>query len=302
VASTLRIQPLHLTGAATLVSRGIAVLKRPRQVSFTFGRRERGHRMKIAHVLAVLALVAVGSAPVAATDLSKIDRTIAKEPAYQSKPKYCLLVFGPGAKTRVWLVLDGDTLYADRNGNGDLTEEGERFIPAQPEYVPKRGRRVWKVGDITAPGGKVMYTALSVSDIFEVVDSNFEGRGLGVTVKVPVGNTRSFQSAGSLVHPTEGHSLRFADRPEDAPVIHFGGPLRIMLMGPERFTKGIQAGQRYELHARVGTPGLSKDTATIIDDTDMFSFVNADHGSVAEREYTDRHGRNQRQHLKLACD
>ncbi len=60
--------------------------------------------------------------PAQALDLARLDRTIAKEPAYQSKqPRYCLLVFGSEAKTRVWLVLDGDTLYVDRNGNGDLT-------------------------------------------------------------------------------------------------------------------------------------------------------------------------------------
>jgi hypothetical protein len=61
-----------------------------------------------------------------AADLSKIDRTIKKEPKYKGKPKYCLSVFGPEAKTCVWLVLDGDVLYVDRNGNGDLTEEDER--------------------------------------------------------------------------------------------------------------------------------------------------------------------------------
>jgi hypothetical protein len=26
----------------------------------------------------------------------------------------------------MWLVLDGDTLYIDGNGNGDLTEQGEQ--------------------------------------------------------------------------------------------------------------------------------------------------------------------------------
>ena len=31
----------------------------------------------------------------------------------------------PEAQTRVWIVQDGDTLYVDRNGNGDLTEPGE---------------------------------------------------------------------------------------------------------------------------------------------------------------------------------
>src|SRR5262249_21300210 len=62
----------------------------------------------------------------AAADLTKIDRTLTKEPAYQGTPKYCLLVFGPQAKTRVWLVLDGEVVHVDRNGNGDLTEKGKQ--------------------------------------------------------------------------------------------------------------------------------------------------------------------------------
>jgi hypothetical protein len=71
-------------------------------------------------------------------DLSKIDRTIAKEPVYQTKtPKYCLLVFGPEAKTRMWLVLDGKVMYVDRNGNGDLTGADEQVPPN-----PKNGRFV----------------------------------------------------------------------------------------------------------------------------------------------------------------
>ena len=35
-----------------------------------------------------------------AADLSKVDRILTKEPAYRSKPRYCVLVFGPEAKTR----------------------------------------------------------------------------------------------------------------------------------------------------------------------------------------------------------
>src|SRR5262249_1657660 len=65
----------------------------------------------------------------APVDLAKIDRTIKKEPAYKGKPEYCLLVFGPQAKTRVWLVRDGDLLYVDGNGSGDLTEAGKRWRP-----------------------------------------------------------------------------------------------------------------------------------------------------------------------------
>jgi hypothetical protein len=71
-------------------------------------------------ILALLACSANGQ------DVSKIDRTVAKEPPYTTKsPLYCLLLFGPEAKAKVWLVLDGDKLYVDRNGNGELTEPGE---------------------------------------------------------------------------------------------------------------------------------------------------------------------------------
>jgi RNA polymerase sigma factor (sigma-70 family) len=56
----------------------------------------------------------------------------AKEPKYRNEPRYALLVFGPKRATRVWMVLDGTTLYVDRNGNGDLTEPGERLEPNNP--------------------------------------------------------------------------------------------------------------------------------------------------------------------------
>jgi len=95
-------------------------------------------------ILAVLLAILVGSAvPVRAADLAKIERTIAKEPVYKDKPHYCLLVFGAEAKFRVWVVRDGDVVYVDRSGNGDLAEEGKRF-------PVKRGgsnyRRPWQPG------------------------------------------------------------------------------------------------------------------------------------------------------------
>ena len=104
--------------------------------------------MPVSRLALILGTMILWVVPAQAVDLTKIPRVIAKEPAYQGKPKYCLLVFGPEAKHRVWLVLDGDDLYVDRNGNGDLTEKGERFVLALDEYNRKRGRRVWNVGDI----------------------------------------------------------------------------------------------------------------------------------------------------------
>src|SRR5262249_61068994 len=83
--------------------------------------------------------------PALGVDLTKIDRTIAKEPVYQSKtPSYGLLVFGPEAKSRAWIVMDGDSLYVDRNCNGDLTEPGERLV-IKKSWEQKSGR--WITGD-----------------------------------------------------------------------------------------------------------------------------------------------------------
>ena len=79
-----------------------------------------------------LAVLSFWPLPAAAVDWDKIDRTIAKQPVYQSKaPQYCLLVFGAEAKTRVWLVLDGEVLYVDRNGNGDLHQGRGNTIRVQ---------------------------------------------------------------------------------------------------------------------------------------------------------------------------
>src|SRR5262249_24705247 len=100
--------------------------------------------MKVTWALLLMALAAETGR---AADLAKIDRTIGKEPAYQNKPGYCLLVFGPEAKTRVWLVKDGAVVYLDRNGNGDLTEEGER-LGASPGA---------SAGTITDSTGKTKY-------------------------------------------------------------------------------------------------------------------------------------------------
>src|SRR5437016_5954005 len=81
---------------------------------------------------------------VGAADLATIDRRIAKEPAYKSKPRYCLLVFGPKAKMRLWLVLDGDVIYADRNGNSNLTEPDKKIPATKNEY----GGRVFHIGSV----------------------------------------------------------------------------------------------------------------------------------------------------------
>src|SRR5436305_12260830 len=110
------------------------------------------------HVLAV-ALILLASGAGEAADLKKIDRQIKKEPAYQSKsPRYVLLAFGPEAKGRAWLVLDGDVLYVDRDGDGDLTKAGNKVAAKKGE--PRDQGLLFEAGDLTLDGKK--HTQLKV--------------------------------------------------------------------------------------------------------------------------------------------
>src|SRR5262245_39634776 len=154
--------------------------------------------MRIARVLSALAFLALSLAPASAADLTKVDRTIAKEPAYKSKPRYCLLVFGPEAKTRVWLVLDGDVLYVDRNGDGDLTQKDERLMPERPPLDDRWHDYV--IGDIIDLDGRTKYPNLRLRAM------------KGGEARVSV---RAYRDHEQHTGYDDG-SLRFADRPQIA--------------------------------------------------------------------------------------
>jgi hypothetical protein len=197
--------------------------------------------MRIAHLLLALPLVAIGSAPASATDLTKIDRTIAKEPAYKSKPQYCLLVFGLQARFRVWLVRDGDVLYVDRNGNGDLTEAGEQVKRhAHPTIF-------FRAGDITQADEKLTHRDLSV--MFEET--------WGAVKVTPAGLREQQTPRFASGYWDTDDPLRFADKPHRAPIIHFAGPLTMRLENLSVLERGNKPS---ELRVRIGTPGLGKGT------------------------------------------
>jgi hypothetical protein len=244
------------------------------------------HPLRTAGLAALLLLPGAASA----TDLKKIDRTITKEPVYASKqPRYCLLVFGPEATTRVWLVVDGDFLYIDRNGNGDLTEPGERvrfagFRAVAPgEVAPGEvaqgafaAERDVDAGDILE--GKLKHEHLVVTQ--ERVRPKFAAKEpweeelQAVAAKGP--ETLVYQLRLTLeIRPRPGDPIRiacrisqyagmdgagflqFADRPEDAPIVHFRGPMTMGLHSPQRLVLGSE---KCELLTVVGSPGMGKGT------------------------------------------
>jgi hypothetical protein len=197
----------------------------------------------------VLIMLLISSAASAAVDLAKIERKIVKEPAYRSKPKYCLLVLGPEAKTRVWLVQDGDTLYVDRNGNADLTEASEK-IAAEKDADAEEGVYTFKAGDLrdgerlhkelNLSVMKIDYMAQREDAVKKLLKKNPKARGyyLSLAVEMPgrkgAGTGGRVQQSTSLVDGTG--VLQFSERPQDAPIVHFGGPWQVTLFSKHQLT------------------------------------------------------------------
>lgn len=226
-----------------------------------------------------LAAVLLASAGFAA-DPPKIDRAIGPQPKYAGKPAYCLLVFGPDAKHRVWLVRDGDTLFVDKNGNGDLTDPGE----AVAKTKPRKGReddesRTFDIGDVTV-GGRT-HKGLTVSALPLAEFANVEAGKLppvraalekdktavaySVRCEVDAPGVKGGGTAGRLSMSAGWLDLNgpllFAVRPADAPVIHFGGPLEITFYGE---LPKMRVGRGSEFVLVVGTPGFGPGTFAML--------------------------------------
>jgi hypothetical protein len=209
-----------------------------------------------------------------AADLKQIDRKIGKEPAYKLKPKYALLVFGPEAKTRVWLVNDGDTLYVDRNGNGDLTEAGKKVL-AEKNPDAAEGEYTFKIGDFRDGEllHKELYVYFSKMDHLADLDpdakaflaKNPNGRQVGVRVDMQLPGRKGNGIGGRVRQHTfyadTNGIMQFADKPADAPIIHFGGPWSILLWGNHT----LMIDRETDLILGVGTPGVGPGSTAWVD-------------------------------------
>jgi hypothetical protein len=206
-----------------------------------------------------------------------VDRTIKKEPAYKGKPEYALLVFGPEARSRVLVVRDGDTLYADKNGNGDLTDAGER-IGGKKGQVGRSGvyceRTLFLVGGITGARGEALgfsyeyYQDRTVGDFFHLYE-NFKAKDDNVS--------------GTHVQglPGEGPvEFLFGKSPRDCPVAWFQGPLAVRDITQDPFRPGTEG----QVMIRLGTPGVLKGSFAAVT-TDA---VPKDVHPVAEIEFPGR--------------
>lgn len=234
-----------------------------------------------------------------AADPPAFERSIQKEPAYRTKtPQYGLLAFGPDGKERVWVVLDGDTLYVDRNGNGDLTDPGEKVATKKTDRPREDGDGYqFDIGDITTGGRTHKAAAVRCGPLSAYADSELGKRpdvkavlaknpkALAFSVvcdtEVPgvkgggVGGRVSF-GAGPI---DLNGPLQFAASPAAAPVMHFGGPLQVSFFA-DRPT--MRVGRSGEFVLVVGTPGVGPGTFAMVAYEDT---IPKDAKPVAEVEY-----------------
>jgi hypothetical protein len=228
----------------------------------------------------------LATTPALGADPPKVNRTITKEPAYRTKaPKYGLLVLGPTGQHQVWLVQDGDTLYVDRNGNGDLTDPGARIAAKKPRdgVAPEEGEFTFEIGDLTVGGQTHKGFRLSVAPLAIYVGSSIGDRPDVKAVLAKDPKATVMMLSGDVAVPDlkgggiDGRVsflagfidlngvLRFADTPATAPVIHFGGPLEVTFYGD---LPTMRVGRASEFVLVVGTPGAGPGTFAMVAYTD----------------------------------
>jgi hypothetical protein len=230
------------------------------------------------YLVSVMLLAACGSAY--AADLSRIDRTIKKEPKYAGQPRYCLLVFGREAKDRVWIVQDKDTLYVDRNGNGDLTEADKKVSAKKAPPGDSNQGYAFEVGELTVGGKTHKGLTVNLSPLKELAANpnlmaiphvapavrKHPGEMTGmITIDVECESLKGGGLAGRVTYMLSIYDTRgvfqLARKPADAPIVHLDGPLEVTFFGSKPTWIG---GSSQDTILCVGTPGHGPGTFAML--------------------------------------
>jgi hypothetical protein len=164
--------------------------------------------------------------------LESIDRRIGGEPQYTGQPQYLLLALGPEAQTLVWVVEDGRTLYVDKNANGDLTDDGPPIVPTD-----ERSFQIVREDDSTAASWDFNYLLAEFATLGRPTQKDFNMRRW---------NYGSSDDSYGLSLTLDGGVPMYAGwfgsfwgaSPEEASILHFGGPLTPRMLRYKDFTLG----------------------------------------------------------------
>ena len=190
-------------------------------------------------MLAATWFILLAGTCIPADEIRTNEKSLRKEPRYQDKPGYCFLTFE--GKSRIWVVLDKDVLYVDKNGDGDVTEPGERIN--KDEGVWASGILVFNVGTVVIPDSGQKYSLK-----IEVNPPEGKGRSLNTVWCSP-------KDGKGFDHRTDGF-IQLSETPERALAVRFAGPLTLTIMdwhGDVKCRK-LHRNQSNTVSVLVGTP------------------------------------------------
>lgn len=180
--------------------------------------------LRLFAAVAVMLVCFVERVHAASEVVEQIDRSIGKEPAYQSEPKYCLMAIGDRGDVTVWMVEDGRRLYVDKNANRDLTDDGPPLEPSNLRHLDSERWDFEYLLDAITPADGSRHTEFVLNRwSYEKGEENY-GLLLSVNGEMPM----YAGWFGTFWGPT----------PEKAPVIHLGGPFTPKLLRRKEFTTG----------------------------------------------------------------
>ncbi|HQR41041.1 MAG TPA: hypothetical protein PLX97_00125, partial [Gemmatales bacterium] len=107
-----------------------------------------------------------------AQDFASLNRKITKEPAYRHMPEYGLLVFGLQLEKKLWMVRDGDTLYIDRSGTGDLTVPDAKVTANLKASAPTEFEYLFEIGKLPGCPGEPSDVQLSTRRLSSLPELN----------------------------------------------------------------------------------------------------------------------------------
>ena len=155
---------------------------------------------------------------------SGFDRTIQKDPKYQSTPKYSLIALGNSGGVTAWMVEDGKRLFVDKNANGDLTDDGP---PIEPGKMRQINTSSWDfeyaLDAITATNG-----SRHTSFVLRRWSSGENEDSYGLSISVANYMPMYAGWFGTFWSTNRGK----------APIIHFGGPFTPKLLRRKDFPIG----------------------------------------------------------------
>lgn len=225
------------------------------------------------HLLLIISLCVCVSPTVAADPIAKL----VKEPKYNGTPGYAVLKFGQKTPHFVWLVHDGETLYLDTNGNGDLTEVGEKFTGkmlgtgAEPTIhfeIDKLaiGKKLHRGFNLWVTPQKAFEKSPLVEGQAEAlarIKARPEALSLRISVEVQAENLQGNGHENRVLqYVLNGDDMGLNTLTEEvskAPVFHFDGPLKFLFQtaGAEDWTGGQEADAYVALMTAGTSPGTS---------------------------------------------